>query len=208
MFLELCALVPLGPVLPGFSILTNQYLLIMSRSVHGNHQRFVETYFSSFRGYYFTGDGALRDEEGFYQITGRMDDVINVTGHRLGTAEVEDALMEHPAVAEAAVVGFPHEVKGEGVYAYVILKEGCEDEAKTLEADLRVLVKGKISGFAVPDFIQITPGLPKTRSGKIMRRILRKVAAGETGDLGDTSTLAEPAVVDLIVENHWRLAKK
>ena len=208
MFLELCALVPLGPVLPGFSILTNQYLLIISRSVHGNHQRFVETYFSSFRGYYFTGDGALRDEEGFYQITGRMDDVINVTGHRLGTAEVEDALMEHPAVAEAAVVGFPHEVKGEGVYAYVILKEGCEDEAKTLEADLRVLVKGKISGFAVPDFIQITPGLPKTRSGKIMRRILRKVAAGETGDLGDTSTLAEPAVVDLIVENHWRLAKK
>ena len=117
-------------------------------------------------------------------------------------------MMEHPAVAEAAVVGFPHEVKGEGVYAYVILKEGCEDEAKTLEADLRVLVKGKISGFAVPDFIQITPGLPKTRSGKIMRRILRKVAAGETGDLGDTSTLAEPAVVDLIVENHWRLAKK
>ena len=208
MFLELCALVPLGPVLPGFSILTNQYLLILPRSVHGNHQRFVETYFSSFRGYYFTGDGALRDEEGFYQITGRMDDVINVTGHRLGTAEVEDALMEHPAVAEAAVVGFPHEVKGEGVYAYVILKEGCEDEAKTLEADLRVLVKGKISGFAVPDFIQITPGLPKTRSGKIMRRILRKVAAGETGDLGDTSTLAEPAVVDLIVENHWRLAKK
>ena len=180
----------------------------MSRSVHGNHQRFVETYFSSFRGYYFTGDGALRDEEGFYQITGRMDDVINVTGHRLGTAEVEDALMEHPAVAEAAVVGFPHEVKGEGVYAYVILKEGSEDEAKTLGADLRVLVKGKISGFAVPDFIQITPGLPKTRSGKIMRRILRKVAAGETGDLGDTSTLAEPAVVDLIVENHWRLAKK
>ena len=180
----------------------------MSRSVHGNHQRFVETYFSSFRGYYFTGDGALRDEEGFYQITGRMDDVINVTGHRLGTAEVEDALMEHPAVAEAAVVGFPHEVKGEGVYAYVILKEGCEDEAKTLETDLRVLVKGKISGFAVPDFIQITPGLPKTRSGKIMRRILRKVAAGETGDLGDTSTLAEPTVVDLIVENHWRLAKK
>jgi len=180
----------------------------IARSVHGNHQRFVETYFSSFRGYYFTGDGALRDEEGFYQITGRMDDVINVTGHRLGTAEVEDALMEHPAVAEAAVVGFPHEVKGEGVYAYVILKEGCEDEAKTLEADLRVLVKGKISGFAVPDFIQITPGLPKTRSGKIMRRILRKVAAGETGDLGDTSTLAEPAVVDLIVENHWRLAKK
>ena len=207
MFLELCALVPLGPVLPGFSILINQYLLIMSRSVHGNHQRFVETYFSSFRGYYFTGDGALRDEEGFYQITGRMDDVINVTGHRLGTAEVEDALMEHPAVAEAAVVGFPHEVKGEGVYAYVILKEGCEDEAKTLEADLRVLVKGKISGFAVPDFIQITPGLPKTRSGKIMRRILRKVAASKTDDLGDISTLAEPGVVEIIVNSHNKLKK-
>jgi len=180
----------------------------IARSVHGDHQRFVDTYFSTYKGYYFTGDGALRDEEGFYQITGRMDDVINVTGHRLGTAEVEDALMEHPAVAEAAVVGFPHEVKGEGVYAYVILKEGCEEEVKTLEADLRVLVKSKISGFAVPDFIQITPGLPKTRSGKIMRRILRKVAAGDTGELGDTSTLAEPAVVNLIVENHWRLTKK
>ena len=137
-----------------------------------------------------------------------MDHVINVTGHRLGTAEVEDALMEHAAVAEAAVVGFPHDVKGEGVYAYVILKEGFEEEVKTLEADLRLLVKSKISGFAVPDFIQITTGLPKTRSGKIMRRILRKVAAGDTGDLGDTSTLAEPAVVNLIVENHWKLAKK
>ena len=182
--------------------------LTSTRSVHGDHQRFVDTYFSTYKGYYFTGDGALRDEEGFYQITGRMDDVINVTGHRLGTAEVEDALMEHAAVAEAAVVGFPHEVKGEGVYAYVILKEGCEEEVMTLDADLRLLVKSKISGFAVPDFIQITPGLPKTRSGKIMRRILRKVAAGDTGDLGDTSTLAEPAVVNLIVENHWKLAKK
>ena len=184
--------------------------LTSTRSVHGDHQRFVDTYFSTYKGYYFTGDGALRDEEGFYQITGRMDDVINVTGHRLGTAEVEDALMEHPAVAEAAVVGFPHEVKGEGVYAYVILKEGCEESMHglTLEADLRLLVKSKISGFAVPDFIQITTGLPKTRSGKIMRRILRKVAAGDTGDLGDTSTLAEPAVVNLIVENHWKLAKK
>jgi len=182
----------------------------IARTVHGDHQRFVDTYFSTYKGYYFTGDGALRDEEGFYQITGRMDDVINVTGHRLGTAEVEDALMEHPAVAEAAVVGFPHEVKGEGVYAYVILKEGCEESMHglTLEADLRLLVKSKISGFAVPDFIQITTGLPKTRSGKIMRRILRKVAAGDTGDLGDTSTLAEPAVVNLIVENHWKLAKK
>ena len=202
----------LGTPWPGIARFLNlekpQSLYSFTRTVHGDHQRFVDTYFSTYKGYYFTGDGALRDEEGFYQITGRMDDVINVTGHRLGTAEVEDALMEHPAVAEAAVVGFPHEVKGEGVYAYVILKEGFEEEVKTLEADLRLLVKSKISGFAVPDFIQITPGLPKTRSGKIMRRILRKVAAGDTGDLGDTSTLAEPAVVNLIVENHWRLTKK
>ena len=137
-----------------------------------------------------------------------MDDVINVTGHRLGTAEVEDALMEHPAVAEAAVVGFPHEVKGEGVYAYVILKEGCEEEVMALEADLRLLVKSKISGFAVPDFIQITTGLPKTRSGKIMRRILRKVAAGNTDDIGDVSTLADPGVVDTIVRNHLKLTGK
>ena len=204
----------LGTPWPGIARFLNlektTIFITITRTVHGDHQRFVDTYFSTYKGYYFTGDGALRDEEGFYQITGRMDDVINVTGHRLGTAEVEDALMEHPALAEAAVVGFPHEVKGEGVYAYVILKEGCEESMHglTLEADLRLLVKSKISGFAVPDFIQITTGLPKTRSGKIMRRILRKVAAGDTGDLGDTSTLAEPAVVNLIVENHWKLAKK
>ena len=137
-----------------------------------------------------------------------MDDVINVTGHRLGTAEVEDALMEHEAVAEAAVVGYPHEVKGEGVYAYIILKEGIkEPEDGELEAELRALVKSKISGFAVPEFIQVTGGLPKTRSGKIMRRILRKVAAGDTEDLGDISTLAEPGVVQIIVENHLRLKK-
>ena len=137
-----------------------------------------------------------------------MDDVINVTGHRLGTAEVEDALMEHEAVAEAAVVGYPHEVKGEGVYAYIILKEGIkEPEDGELETELRALVKSKISGFAVPEFIQVTGGLPKTRSGKIMRRILRKVAAGDTEDLGDISTLAEPGVVKIIVENHLRLKK-
>ena len=137
-----------------------------------------------------------------------MDDVINVTGHRLGTAEVEDALMEHEAVAEAAVVGYPHDVKGEGVYAYVILKEGIKELAEgELEAELRALVKSKISGFAVPEFIQVTGGLPKTRSGKIMRRILRKVAAGDTEDLGDISTLAEPGVVKNIVENHQRLKR-
>lgn len=137
-----------------------------------------------------------------------MDDVINVTGHRLGTAEVEDALMEHEAVAEAAVVGYPHDVKGEGVYAYVILKEGIKELAEgELEAELRALVKSKISGFAVPEFIQVTGGLPKTRSGKIMRRILRKVAAGDTEDLGDISTLAEPGVVKIIVENHQRLKR-
>jgi len=177
----------------------------IARTVHGDHKRFVETYFSAYPGYYFTGDGALRDKDGFYQITGRMDDVINVTGHRLGTAEVEDALTEHEAVAESAVVGFPHEVKGEGVYAYIILKEGFEGSEEKTEAELRKLVKGKISGFAVPEMMQFTSGLPKTRSGKIMRRILRKVAASQTDDLGDTSTLADPSVVNEIVQNHKRM---
>jgi len=177
----------------------------IARTVHGDHKRFVETYFSAYPGYYFTGDGALRDKDGFYQITGRMDDVINVTGHRLGTAEVEDALTEHEAVAESAVVGFPHEVKGEGVYAYIILKEGFEGSEEKTEAELRKLVKGKISGFAVPEMMQFTSGLPKTRSGKIMRRILRKVAASQTDDLGDISTLADPSVVNEIVQNHKRM---
>jgi acetyl-CoA synthetase len=136
-----------------------------------------------------------------------MDDVINVTGHRLGTSEVEDAMMHHEAVAEAAVVGFPHEVKGEGVYAYVVLKAGIEGRP-SLEAELRALTKSKIAGYAVPDTIQVTAGLPKTRSGKIMRRILRKVAAGDTEDLGDTSTLAEPGVVKAIVEAHHRLREE
>ena len=179
----------------------------IARTVHGDHKRFVETYFSAYPGYYFTGDGALRDKDGFYQITGRMDDVINVTGHRLGTAEVEDALTEHEAVAESAVVGFPHEVKGEGVYAYIILKEGYEGQEAKIQAELKQLVKGKISGFAVPEILQFTTGLPKTRSGKIMRRILRKVAASQTEDLGDISTLADPSVVKEIVENHNRIKK-
>jgi len=179
----------------------------IARTVHGDHKRFVETYFSAYPGYYFTGDGALRDKDGFYQITGRMDDVINVTGHRLGTAEVEDALTEHESVAESAVVGFPHEVKGEGVYAYIILKEGYEGQEAETEAALKKLVKGKISGFAVPEMMQFTTGLPKTRSGKIMRRILRKVAASQTDDLGDISTLADPSVVQEIVENHKKMMK-
>jgi len=183
----------------------------IASTVHGDHKRFVETYFSPFPGYYFTGDGASRDDEGYYQITGRMDDVINVTGHRLGTAEVESALTEHPQVAEAAVVGYPHPVKGEGVYAYVILKEGVgegEEDQKIIEKEIKQLVKRKISGFAVPEILQITPGLPKTRSGKIMRRILRKVAANKTDDLGDVSTLAEPQVVQTIIDNHIRLTKE
>jgi len=177
----------------------------LARTVFGDHKRYVDTYFSVYPGYYFTGDGALRDKDGYYQITGRMDDVINVTGHRLGTAEVEDALMEHEAIAEAAVVGFPHEVKGEGVYAYITLKEGYKDRIKLVENELKQLVKKKISGFAVPEMMQFTPGLPKTRSGKIMRRILRKVAAGKTDDIGDTSTMADPTVVDVIVNNHKKI---
>ena len=172
----------------------------------GDHKRYVETYFSVYPGYYFTGDGALRDENGYYQITGRMDDVINVTGHRLGTAEVEDALMEHGAIAEAAVVGFPHEVKGEGVYAFITLKEDYKGDFKAVEQELKQLVKRKISGFAVPEMMQFTRGLPKTRSGKIMRRILKKVAAGKTDDIGDITTLADPGVVNRIIDNHKRMA--
>jgi len=182
----------------------------MARTVVGDHERFKQAYFTTYPGYYFTGDGAYRDKDGYYQITGRMDDVINVTGHRLGTAEVEDVLTDHPMVAEAAVVGFPHEIKGEGVYAYVILK--LVDGEKLTEAqnskiinELRQSVKKNISGFAVPEKLQICSGLPKTRSGKIMRRILRKVAANLPEELGDVSTLADPSVVDEIVANHIKL---
>jgi len=173
----------------------------IARTLFGDHARFIQTYFSTYPGYYFTGDGAFRDEEGWYQITGRMDDVINVTGHRLGTSEVEDVLTEHADVAEAAVVGFPHPVKGEGVYAYIILKKSHHSE-EALRAELKALVKSHISGYAVPDHMMFTPGLPKTRSGKIMRRILRKVAADQTDDLGDISTLAEPDVVQTIIDRH------
>ena len=170
------------------------------RTVFGDHERFVRTYFSTFGGLYMTGDGARRDEDGYYWITGRVDDVINVSGHRMGTAEVESALVLHPTVAEAAVVGCPHEIKGQGIYAYVTLNAGTEGTDELKKA-LVGLVRKEIGPIASPDAIQFAPGLPKTRSGKIMRRILRKVAANEIDNLGDTSTLAEPAVVDDIIEN-------
>ena len=170
------------------------------RTVFGDHERFIQTYFSTFPGMYMTGDGARRDEDGFYWITGRVDDVINVSGHRMGTAEVESALVLHSTVSEAAVVGCPHDIKGQGIYAYVTLNAGIEGTDE-LKKELVGLVRKEIGPIASPDVIQFAPGLPKTRSGKIMRRILRKVAANEIDNLGDTSTLAEPAVVDDIIEN-------
>jgi acetyl-CoA synthetase len=169
------------------------------RTVYGDHKRFVETYFSAFPGYYFTGDGCRRDEDGYYWITGRVDDVLNVSGHRMGTAEVESAMVAHPAVAEAAVVGYPHDIKGQGIYVYVTTIAGVETSDE-LRNELRQWVRKEIGPIASPDLIQWASGLPKTRSGKIMRRILRKIAANEYTDLGDTSTLAEPAVVDDLVE--------
>ncbi len=170
------------------------------RSLYGDHERFVQTYFTTFPGRYFTGDGARRDADGYWWITGRVDDVINVSGHRMGTAEVESALVGHPKVAEAAVVGFPHDIKGQGIYAYVTLKAG-EEPTEALRKELMAWVRHEIGPIASPDAIQWAPGLPKTRSGKIMRRILRKIAANETEGLGDTSTLADPAVVDDLVQN-------
>ena len=172
----------------------------MMRTVFGDHDRFVQTYFSTFKNLYFTGDGARRDADGYYWITGRVDDVINVSGHRMGTAEVESALVAHPKVAEAAVVGFPHDIKGQGIYAYVTLKLG-EEPSEALRKELVAWVRKEIGPIAAPDAIQWAPGLPKTRSGKIMRRILRKIAANETEGLGDTSTLADPGVVTELVEN-------
>jgi acetyl-CoA synthetase len=170
------------------------------RTVFGDHRRFIETYFSTYPGLYFTGDGCRRDEEGYYWITGRVDDVINVSGHRIGTAEVESALVAHPAVAEAAVVGFPHELKGQGIYAYVTLKAGLE-AGEALLVELKQQVRREIGAIAQPDHVQFAPGLPKTRSGKIMRRILRKIAENAPDQLGDTSTLADPAVVQHLVEH-------
>jgi acetyl-CoA synthetase len=175
------------------------------RSVYGDHQRFVDTYFATFEGSYFTGDGVRRDEDGYYWITGRVDDVLNVSGHRMGTAEIESALVSHANVAEAAVVGYPHAIKGQGIYAYVTLMEGIEATDELLR-ELQTWVRKEIGPIAKPDLIQWAPGLPKTRSGKIMRRILRKVAANDFGNLGDTSTLAEPAVVDDLIENRQNRA--
>ena len=169
------------------------------RTVYGNHERFRETYFDRFPGYYMTGDGTLRDEDGYYWITGRVDDVLNISGHRLGTAEVEGAIGQHETVAEAAVVGYPHEIKGQGIYAYVTLMSGVSP-SDDIETGIKGVVRQHIGPHATPDKIQFAPALPKTRSGKIMRRILRKIAEGELDDLGDTSTLAEPAVVDSLVE--------
>ncbi|MEM8698116.1 MAG: acetate--CoA ligase [Pseudomonadota bacterium] len=170
------------------------------RTVWGDHERFVKTYFSDYKGYYFAGDGCRRDEDGYYWITGRVDDVINVSGHRMGTAEVESALVAHAKVAEAAVVGYPHEIKGQGIYCYVTLMSG-EEPTEELRKELRTWVRTEIGPIASPDLIQWAPGLPKTRSGKIMRRILRKIAEDDYGALGDTSTLADPSVVDDLIEN-------
>ena len=170
------------------------------RTVYGDHERFVKTYFSDYPGRYFSGDGARRDQDGYYWITGRMDDVINVSGHRMGTAEVESALVAHPKVAESAVVGYPHDIKGQGIYAYVTLIAG-EEPSDELRADLIKWVRKEIGPIASPDLLQWAPGLPKTRSGKIMRRILRKIAEDDFGALGDTSTLADPSVVDELIEN-------
>jgi acetyl-CoA synthetase len=171
-----------------------------ARSIWGNHERFEETYFSTFKNYYFTGDGARRDEDGYYWITGRVDDVLNVSGHRMGTAEIESALVAHKSVCEAAVVGYPHEIKGQGIYCYVTLQDGVDNSPELLK-ELRQWVRTEIGPIATPDLIQFSPNLPKTRSGKIMRRILRKIAANDYGELGDTSTLSDPSVVTELIDN-------
>ncbi|HMZ37441.1 MAG TPA: AMP-binding protein, partial [Leptospiraceae bacterium] len=174
------------------------------RGVYGDPDRFHQTYFTQFKGYYFTGDGARRDKDGYYWVTGRVDDVLNVSGHRIGSAEVEHAIVEHRAVAESAVVGYPHDIKGQGIYAYVTLKNGIE-ASEELKHEILNTVSEKIGKIARPDIIHWAPGLPKTRSGKIMRRILRKVAEFEFGSLGDISTLADPSVVEKLVEERKRM---
>jgi acetyl-CoA synthetase len=171
-----------------------------ARTLYGDPQRFFETYFSAYPGMYFTGDGARRDQDGYYWITGRVDDVLNVSGHRLGTAEIESALVSHPGVAEAAVVGAPHDIKGQGIYVFVTLKNGVQ-ESDALRNELIAHVRQHISPIASPDWLQWAPGLPKTRSGKIMRRILRKIAENQPEALGDITTLADPAVVAHLVSN-------
>ncbi len=171
----------------------------MLRTTYGDHKRCFETYFSAFKGLYLTGDGAKRDEDGYYRIIGRIDDVINVSGHRIGTAEVEDAINQHPKVNESAVVAYPHEIKGSGIYAYVICDKLSESETESIEDEIRSTVVKHIGSIAKPDQIQVVPGLPKTRSGKIMRRILRKIGEGDATNLGDTSTLLDPGVVEEII---------
>ncbi|HKC14122.1 MAG TPA: acetyl-coenzyme A synthetase, partial [Vicinamibacteria bacterium] len=174
-----------------------------ARTIWGDHERFRQTYFSQYPGYYFTGDGARRDEDGYYWITGRIDDVLNVSGHRLGTAEIESALVAHEAVAEAAVVGFPHPIKGTGIYAYVTLVSSYEgNDREQIQGALKEQVRQVIGGFAAPDVIHVSRGLPKTRSGKIMRRILRKIAGAEYEGMGDITTLAEPEVVERLIQEH------
>jgi acetyl-CoA synthetase len=172
----------------------------LARTIYGDHRRFVDTYFSAYKGKYFTGDGCRRDGDGYYWITGRVDDVINVAGHRMGTAEVESALVAHPKVSEAAVVGYPHDIKGQGIYCYVTLMAG-QTWSEELRTELRDWVRKEIGPIASPDLIQFAPGLPKTRSGKIMRRILRKIAEDDFSNLGDTSTLADPSVVEDLVQH-------
>ncbi|MCD6382885.1 MAG: acetate--CoA ligase [Thermoplasmata archaeon] len=189
--------------LSGYLIIKRPWPSI-ARTIWGDHKRYIETYWSRFPGVYFTGDGAKKDEDGYIWITGRVDDVINVSGHRLGTAEIESALVAHPAVAEAAVVGFPHELKGQGIYAYVLLKVGYEP-SEELRKELRNWVRKEIGPIATPDYIHFAENLPKTRSGKIMRRILRKIAAGDFSDFGDTSTLADPKVLDSLIEGRKKL---
>ena len=176
-------------------------------TIYGDHERFEETYFKLYPGYYFTGDGCRRDEDGYYWITGRVDDVINVSGHRIGTAEIESALVLHETIAEAAVVGFPHEIKGQGIYAYVSLMEGVS-VSDELKKTLIKFVRNEIGPIAAPDVIQWAPALPKTRSGKIMRRILRKIAANEAEQLGDISTLADPSVVDHLKTSYAKMFPK
>ena len=189
---------PLEGAVEGQLVITDSWPGQM-RTVYGDHQRFIDTYFSTFEGRYFTGDGCKRDEDGYYWITGRVDDVLNISGHRMGTAEVESALVSHPLVSESAVVGYPHDIKGQGIYVYVTLVAGAEPSDE-LRAELRNWVRKEIGPIATPDLIQWAPGLPKTRSGKIMRRILRKIAENDYSNLGDTSTLAEPEVVENLVE--------
>ena len=180
----------------------------MARTIYGDHARFLATYLQPFAGTYFTGDGGIRDKDGYYWVTGRVDDVLNVSGHRMGSAEIESALVAHHKVAEAAVIGFPHDIKGEGICCYVTLKAGVH-ESEAVASELKVQVRNVIGPFATPDYIVLTTALPKTRSGKIMRRVLRKVIARETDQLGDTSTLADPGVVtELINKVEALLAKK